>query len=560
MFPPTQRVVAPPVFNPHHYPAYDEQSLRRVGMEHARFGRDPLTAENAYYRPRTHTYPPVGAPSMPLGMESPDHMQMGAFPPSPELQFLPMNTDDASYDRDMRQDPLIPGQTRIQLPQPVAPQSYDTFSYGSSSQSHLRVGDDSFIPTSDAEIRQFLGLSPDQELSLNALADPPAGQRPGQSIPTLSQLAILGSPTKRLTLQEIYQALEDRFEWFRLNRDDKSWQVRACIILSLRHTLTHMSIQNSIRHNLSLYKCFRRIAKPITEPGKGSYWVVDYSRGSGTKRPRKRNKRPTKAQLRAMQAEKEAQGILDVVEEGDSSPDDKDDDEGFPSPAASAHDISIDPTLQGQGHQVGQVRTRAAAAAARSVARRGNSPYAQGGQPTTQQGRRQPAPPAPFPNIVPPTSRHPSATFGQPSFGQPSLAPTGLTTSMFGQPSLGHRAASGPWQPMMNQQAGQMYLPPPHPRAMGGPSTSAPDLAHAGQGRMNPPRAQTMPDMGASGLFGQQLPPLAGMDQMRDASGRYVARGTFAGNQVPGGSGQQFVQGSSRSGRRTSSSSNSSRD
>ncbi|KAI0749389.1 hypothetical protein C8Q80DRAFT_1074468, partial [Daedaleopsis nitida] len=108
----------------------------------------------------------------------------------------------------------------------------------------------------DDDVRRILGLNPDQELSLNALADPPAGQRPGQSIPTLSQLAILGSPLKRLTLQEIYQALEDRFEWFRLNTGDKSWQ-------------------NSIRHNLSLYKCFRRVAKPITEPGKGSYWVVD---------------------------------------------------------------------------------------------------------------------------------------------------------------------------------------------------------------------------------------------------------------------------------------------
>ncbi len=231
VFPPSQRVLAPPVFNPHHYPAYDEQSLRRVGMEHARIGRDPLHAENAYYRPRTHTYPPMGADQVPLGMGSPDHMQMAGFPPSPDMQLLPMHTDDAHYDRDMRQDPLIPGQTRIQLPQDVAPQSYDNLGYGNSSPSHLRVGDDAYIPTSDADIRRILGLSPDQELSLNALADPPPGQRPGQSIPTLSQLAILGSQAKRLTLQEIYQALEDRFEWFRLNRDDKSWQVRACISL-----------------------------------------------------------------------------------------------------------------------------------------------------------------------------------------------------------------------------------------------------------------------------------------------------------------------------------------
>lgn len=52
-------------------------------------------------------------------------------------------------------------------------------------------------------------------------------------------------------------------------------------------------------------KCFRRIPKPVTEPGKGSFWVVDYSQGTGNKRERKRNKKPTKAQLRR-QAEEAA--------------------------------------------------------------------------------------------------------------------------------------------------------------------------------------------------------------------------------------------------------------
>lgn len=33
------------------------------------------------------------------------------------------------------------------------------------------------------------------------------------------------------------------------------------------------------------------MSKPITEPGKGSYWTVDYAAGAGTKRPRKRNKK-----------------------------------------------------------------------------------------------------------------------------------------------------------------------------------------------------------------------------------------------------------------------------
>ncbi|KAH9838641.1 uncharacterized protein C8Q71DRAFT_705504, partial [Rhodofomes roseus] len=97
------------------------------------------------------------------------------------------------------------------------------------------------------------------------------GEKPNYPYPTLIRAAILGSPRRALTLQGIYSALEDRFEWFRTHRNDKAWQ-------------------NSIRHNLSLNKLFRRVAKPITEPGKGSYWTVDFAAGEGNKRERKRTK------------------------------------------------------------------------------------------------------------------------------------------------------------------------------------------------------------------------------------------------------------------------------
>lgn len=42
--------------------------------------------------------------------------------------------------------------------------------------------------------------------------------------------------------------------------------------------------------------------RPITEPGKGSYWMIDLTQGEGNKRVRKRNKKPTKAQLAAQGA------------------------------------------------------------------------------------------------------------------------------------------------------------------------------------------------------------------------------------------------------------------
>ncbi|OCH94840.1 hypothetical protein OBBRIDRAFT_721771, partial [Obba rivulosa] len=130
-------------------------------------------------------------------------------------------------------------------------------------------GDPNEIPDLERELRRRFALSDDTPINLNVIPDPQPGEKPGQSYPTLIKLAIYGSPHKRLTLQGIFEALENRFEWFRNNRHDKAWQ-------------------NSIRHNLSLNKVFVKVEKPITEPGKGMYWTVDYSQGEGNKRPRKR--------------------------------------------------------------------------------------------------------------------------------------------------------------------------------------------------------------------------------------------------------------------------------
>jgi hypothetical protein len=86
---------------------------------------------------------------------------------------------------------------------------------------------DSEMADETEHLRAQLGCPPGAPVGLRALADPPPGEKPNYPLPTLIKLAIYDSPRSRLTLQEIYQALEDRFDWFRQRTDELSWKVRG---------------------------------------------------------------------------------------------------------------------------------------------------------------------------------------------------------------------------------------------------------------------------------------------------------------------------------------------
>ncbi|KDQ13107.1 hypothetical protein BOTBODRAFT_74583, partial [Botryobasidium botryosum FD-172 SS1] len=77
---------------------------------------------------------------------------------------------------------------------------------------------------------------------------------PACSYASLIGQAILASPIKRLTLNQIYTYISLAYPFYK--RGQSGWQ-------------------NSIRHNLSLNGCFTKTKREDGEKGKGSWWMIN---------------------------------------------------------------------------------------------------------------------------------------------------------------------------------------------------------------------------------------------------------------------------------------------
>eukprot|EP00730_Choanoeca_flexa_P009010 TRINITY_DN12572_c4_g5_i3.p2 TRINITY_DN12572_c4_g5~~TRINITY_DN12572_c4_g5_i3.p2 ORF type:complete len:399 (+),score=119.40 TRINITY_DN12572_c4_g5_i3:3886-5082(+) len=104
---------------------------------------------------------------------------------------------------------------------------------------------------------------------VNAKQKPDENGKPPYSYASLITFAINSckDDVKKMTLAEIYEWIQERYPYFKTA--GTGWK-------------------NSIRHNLSLNKLFRKIPRDPSDPGKGSYWTIDDDKSNSKPKKAKR--------------------------------------------------------------------------------------------------------------------------------------------------------------------------------------------------------------------------------------------------------------------------------
>ncbi|XP_062855988.1 forkhead box protein I3-B [Trichomycterus rosablanca] len=155
-----------------------------------------------------------------------------------------------------------------------------------------------FVPQHYGMQRPYLGPgAPGGELSWFSMPcqeDLMKLVRPPYSYSALIAMAIHGALDRRLTLSQIYQYVADNFPFY--NKSKAGWQ-------------------NSIRHNLSLNDCFKKVPRDEDDPGKGNYWTLDPNCEKMFDNGNFRRKRKRKSDI----GEGSSEGALNSGESGDGS-------------------------------------------------------------------------------------------------------------------------------------------------------------------------------------------------------------------------------------------------
>lgn len=191
--------------------------------------------------------------------------------------------------------------------------------------------------------------------------------------------------------------------------------------------------------------------------------MVDYSQGEGNKRLRKRNKKPTKAQLARMTVTSEEPTRQQPAVAGPSNAN-RSDSEGSQAsgPENTIDDSMIDPVLTAQsGHRVGSQRS---VRSTRSSTRL-NSPY------LSNTGVRGTASASPEPSsaVGGYHARLPShGSTGQPAFGQSSFIQQSSTRSSLIQPPSTTFGQTASIQAHATSSSRETHGPPPSGFGVGG--------------------------------------------------------------------------------------------